>query len=112
MKRLTLDETWEQCLLQRKYIADNADDFSDEDELKEKWLADNGFPKMKENCFFCEYNEQNNPDEEPNDCEFCPGKLIEAEFHCELVDEYNHWSCPIAFYAKLKELNKIRLAKK
>jgi hypothetical protein len=48
---------------------------------------------------------------EHQDCFECPAKISKGGFNCHSKDHHyrNH---PRKFYAKLKELNKIRLEKK
>jgi hypothetical protein len=64
---------------------------------KADWLSDHGY------CHFCAYA--------TDGCSDCPGKLVEIGFHC-IGTTYAHDVFPRLFYAELKRLNKIRLAKK
>lgn len=120
MKRLTLDETWEQCLAMWKWISRRVgmSDDRDVEDLKMAWLLLNGYVLENSDgnkgacndCFFCEYDNQRPGKSINNDC-FCPGRKVDKDFSCH-NREYNHSDKPRAFYAELKRLNKIRLAGK
>lgn len=113
MKRLTLDETWEQCLAMWKWISRQCKNkkrpqISFIQDLKKEWLVKNGIEpyELNHDCFFCEHDRNYR-----GLCFSCPAKKIDAKFHCDNTG--NSWTTePRKFYAKLKELNKIRLAKK
>ena len=107
MKRLTLDETWVLCLKMWKWIAKEVKNGrSDISNLKAGWLEQNNLKGVLDDCFFCEYTEKRN-----KDCDICPAVKIDKDFHCSHI-EYDFYIKPIAFYKKLCELNKLRLAKK
>ena len=119
MKRLTLDETWTLCLRMWKWIAGEVKKGSreDVDDLKAEWLEDNNFEDeyFANDCFFCGYVEERTgktpyPDE-GGTCALCPAKKVAEFFGC-CEDEYHYSGKPLAFYAKLVELNKKRLSKK
>ena len=114
MKRLTINGTWENCLAMWKWISrqclGKGVDWCTENVnlLKKRWLFENGFTvgDMENNCFFCEYDTIRR-----DSCQDCPIKRIEKAFHC--VDSArNYETHPRKFYAELRRLNKIRLAKK
>ena len=124
MKRLTLDQTWTQCLKMWRCIAKQtraaikADKGWDSVEtLKAKWVDKHGLENacLCDHCFFCEYAYlATTPEECPTwseKCWKCPAKKIDKDFYCK-HPEYNFQSNPIAFYKKLVALNKIRLARK
>ena len=113
MKRLTLDETWVLCLKMWKWIAKEvrADKKAGKDSvnaLKQEWAEKHEFENIHQDCFFCEYAQRRDG---LQDCRLCPAKRVDKDFHC--MDAYECCFCcyPIAFYKKLLELNKIRLAK-
>ena len=118
MKRLTLDQTWEQCLAMWKWISRQCLGKNmfwckrNVSRLKRQWLKANGFEDeaIDHDCFLCEYDEQRRG---ANDCgcPACPAKKIDDNFEC-CNEEYEYESRPRKFYAELKRLNKIRLAKK
>ena len=126
--KLTLNETWKQCLSMWWWIAkeirkyglkkfnllteDEKIDFVDS--LKEQWLVNHDFDpdEITNTCFFCE---KGNPAE---DCSRCPGHLVDPSFYCywdtigEKANKYNWCGHPIAFYNKLVSLNRKRLKQK
>jgi hypothetical protein len=84
------------------------------DVLKEEWCEKNGYEKkLVYDCFFCEYSRQHGADPRSYsttiglDCN-CPAKKIDEEFRCT-EGEYHYARNPLAFYKKLKQLNRIRL---
>lgn len=110
MKRLTLDKTWELCLKQRRWIAKEVkigrNSIGETIDLKDEWLEKHDFKNVSENCFFCDYAYKR------AGCRpSCPGKKIDKSFDCDNRD-YHYAAEPLAFYKKLVQLNKIRLAKK
>lgn len=118
MKQLNLDETWQLCLKMWKWIIKEfpklPDPFHEKDiietinDLKDEWCVKNGFEgKVDNSCFFCEYGCQH----APNVCGHCPAVKIDPEFDC-MNTYYDYSKYPVAFYKKLKQLNKIRLKKK
>jgi hypothetical protein len=83
---------------------------TDVDVLKEAYLRKNGIEpySMTNCCFFCDRASPQGS-ERPM-CPNCPGRKVEKKFYCN--DNIHSWdNKPRLFYAKLKELNKIRLAK-
>jgi len=115
MKRLTLDETWVLCLKMWKWITQQRKKNNREHAriLKRRWAENHGYhiDKLENDCFFCEYAARHNKEKWIRDCSFCPAVKIDPQFHCA-NDDYSWHENPIAFYAKLVELNKIRLKKK
>ena len=117
MKKLTLTQTWTECLRMWRWIATkvrkgnslDVEDLKEEldvEDLKEEWARAHGFELELENdCFFCDYDE-----EHKDDCTFCPGKKVDPEFDCRESD-YHFSNKPIAFYNKLVALNRKRKAK-
>ena len=114
MKRLTIDQTWEQCLGMWKWISRRCKKGktysrydNHVDRLKLEWLGLNGVDadEVRDECFLCQYTV---PD---GNCLRCPAVKVDRDFMCSNV-AYDYASKPRLFYAKLKELNKIRLAKK
>jgi hypothetical protein len=73
--------------------------------LKHKWIADNGIDRsLFGDCFFCQYNSVR---EARSACGNCPAKKINKRFSCFAAGK--SWNNePIAFYAELLRLNKIR----
>ena len=114
-KKLTLDETWKLCLKMWKWIAETAKSWEPVEEdvveaLKDAWLAQNWMgSKLDHDCFFCEYDEQRK-----HGCQSCPAKKVDRSFYCNqpYSNELCFWMRPVQFYAKLKQLNRKRLAKK
>lgn len=111
MKKLTLDQTWKLCLSMWRWIAKQIrqGSFLSVRLLKRIWLENHGYydKEISENCFFCEYSERH----KFKDCDGCPGIKVDIEFGCG-KSEYDWFSNPIAFYNKLRALNRRRMAKK
>jgi hypothetical protein len=117
MKRLTLDQTWEQCLKMWKLISlcKGRGTNKSIDELKIEWLSKTKIRVLQDNCFFCEKAMKDSQKRKlawfyPS-CNTCPAKKVDNSFNC-LNNDYNFKGEPRKFYAKLKELNKIRLETK
>ena len=108
---MTLNKTWKECLRTWKWIAEVVKRGSTNCGKncvcvqKEKWLKENGYDsnEIENNCFFCHYSDDSS-------CGECPGRLVDTSFAC-LFGKTEHHAHPKAFYRKLVELNKIRLAK-
>jgi len=127
VKRLTLDETWEECLRMWKWIASSPRLPKHKCpshylivELKRTWLKKEGYDPqgMADKCFFCEYAVQKYIDSNgklPKSlslrCSYCPGRKVSRKFDC-MCDDYNYARFPKRFYAELCRLNKIRMDKK
>lgn len=108
-KKMTLGETWENCLSMWQWVAKQIEDESKKGVilLKRQWAEAHGFVsgEIEADCFFCEYASQNNGGW-PG-CSKCPGKKIEPHFDCDYGD--CQWKeTPVAFYNKLVGLNKKR----
>lgn len=103
-KKLALNLAWELCLKMWKWVAEQVDKTPRQSVgiLKEEWLKLNNIEDVDKDCFFCEYDGQD------GDCSNCPAKLIDADFSC-CMPNYHYLQHPKAFYAKIVELNKIRL---
>ena len=112
-KRLTLDEAWIECLKMWRYVADKKrKDFNlNTWNLKEVWRKKQHYAKdeLANNCFFCEYQEQQNKSQEnyPGTCTFCPGRLLDESFSCH--NEPNYGRDPIGFYNLLRRMQYKRL---
>ena len=118
MKRLTIDQTWEQCLAMWKWISrqclgkDRSWCPDNIERLKREWLEKNGFGTLDHLCFFCEYRVLSTPANcGISVCNYCPGRKVDMSFSCTNID-HSYESRPRLFYTELKRLNKIRLAKK
>ncbi len=114
MKKLTVNETWVLCLAMWKWISRRCKKgkvYSFDDthvrDLKYQWMKNNGYEGITEDCFFC-YKAYVGRSYR---CNNCPGKNIDYSFRCA-DDDYEWERMPRLFYAKLKELNKIRLERK
>jgi len=85
------------------------------EELKREWLAKNNIRKCEAQCFFCEKAKQDSKRRDMGwyfpDCTTCPARKIDENFSCTGT-YYSYQREPRLFYAELKRLNKIRLAKK
>jgi hypothetical protein len=106
---MTLNKTWEECLRMWKWVSDGRRTrctcISD---LKERWAEIHGYSDVRLNCFFCDLIPENEATDGET-CLACPGKQVDPDFDC-MTPEYSFVSKPKAFYAKLVELNKKRLA--
>ena len=105
MKKLTLNETWEQCLKMWRWIVRQPYPKC-VGELKKEWLEKNGFKDVDDDCFFCDYANRY------SGCEMsCPADKIDKSFCCGDYDY--HWSHkPAAFFRKITQLNEKRLARR
>jgi len=87
----------------------------DVEELKGAWMEGHGYSPsdVYADCFFCEYAKRAGNKSSPltNPCSFCPGRRVDEDFYC-MRYTYDYETKPVKFYAELKRLNKIRLAKK
>lgn len=105
MKKLSLNETWEQCLKMWRWIVRQPCP-RNVDSLKKKWLEKNEFTNYIDNdCFFCDYGNWY------KGCNSCPGRKIDRGFDC-CNDDYDYCYKPAAFLRKITELNEKRLTKK
>lgn len=118
MKKLTLNQTWRMCLKKWAWVdkiiaamdaCGRKREFLSVEELKEVWCLDHGYPDLFNNCFFCEYA-QSIDSEGLDDCDNCPGRLVDKEFHCMNL-MYDYFDKPHKFYAQLVKLDKKRRAK-
>lgn len=113
-KRLTLEQTWKNCLKMWEWIVEEYEqqacpDFDDIEALKQRWCKENNWAKkLFCNCFFCQFAERDRP--EYLNCRKCPARRIDPEFNCQ-AEEYEFELFPVAFLAKLKELDKKRRQK-
>ena len=108
MKRLTLDETWTLCMKMWRWIAKQKRNSSrlQIGRLKWVWVSSHTKDHPLASCYFCEYVVRRGLG-----CNACPGRKIDTDFYCK-DNDYHFSSKPLAFYAKLQELNKKRKAKK
>ena len=111
MKRLTVDQTWRECLAMWKWISRQCLGKSKEwcrsnvTPLKVEWLDFNGINanEVEESCFFCERSKGRCG----YVCRRCPARAIDRNFYC-MSREHNYEHLPRLFYAELKRLDKIR----
>ena len=108
-KKMTLDEAWDKCLKMWRWVVKQTkeDDTLVVRELKRDWLKVNDpDASLADDCYFCEYADQCD-----DACSSCPGVLADKFFDCGASG--CEWDIePLAFLAKLEELNRKRLAKK
>ncbi len=104
--KLSLEKTWTECLRMWKWIAGQAKKgrTNGTRALKAEWCEKHNYKlyEIQHNCFFCQYDTTRK-----RACQSCPARQIERGFHCS-DEEYCWRDNPLAFYAKLVELNKIR----
>ena len=115
--RLSIDEAWDKCLDMWQWIAEvklglEEYNFVSIIHLKIRWLKDNHIgAKIKNDCYFCEYAQQQYINDNMERCYSCPPISVAKRFHCESnLREAWHIN-PVAFYNKLLVLNKKRLVK-
>jgi len=111
IRELSLEEAWEKCLEMWKWISEVIAKSPIRlvvIEMKHIWLLEHDpeMDNMASGCYFCEFRLQNSTN--GYSCDGCPAKLIDPEFHCMAVLEYNHEHEPVKFYQKLVELNELR----
>jgi len=114
MKIWTLDEVWRLCLEQWKWVSEQYQRYERQGKtahpavvvarLKAQWVKDHGVEIGEDSCFFCAYDLQEGPAVDGCACEYCPGRLVDAHFQC-CRPEYAWDEKPVAFYAKLVELD-------
>ena len=103
MEKLSLDETWVQCLKMWKWITQPAFAEIAVYELKGRWLKQHGFSDVNAACLFCEYVGYNGGIA-------CPGRLVDKEFNCRDIKYSFRWH-RAKFLKELLRLSKIRLSK-
>ena len=108
MKRLTLDETWKQCLEMWKWIAKQVRG-GDKDEvwhLKVRWLEAHGIGEedINSDCFFCEYTGRWG--NRFGNCGICPAVKVDPDFRCQDT-WYDFEEEPIKFYNKISRIYRI-----
>jgi hypothetical protein len=111
--KLTLEQTWRECLRMWKYVAAKATKGCDVPGIKERWCEDRGIHPHCE-CFFCEYacaRLEGKTDFLYNRCSHCPGRKVDPEFDC-FARAYSWEARPKTFYRKLVALNRKRVATK
>lgn len=112
---MTLNQTWKNCLQMWKWIDEVWDLEMDVEKLKWQWLKEHGNPKVHFGCFFCEYQEKNDPIgdirgslwDKSSGCQHCPGVIVDPHFHCE-NEQCHYLEDPKGFYQILLELDAIR----
>ena len=127
-EKLTLHETWLYCMKMWKWVINELSIRKDVHprDLKGEWI--NRFyrknDKIRHNCFFCQYVVNfigKDVYDKWEDCNYCPGRLIDSEFHCELYrepdnkqdnkyyihafNEYYWIAQPEEFYKKLQKMH-------
>lgn len=104
IRKLSLERTWKKCLrMWKEMIEKHWERGMKGSDLKRIYFEIH--PKIAEpesGCYFCDYN-----DRRTNNCEHCPGVLVNKKFHCHNTPYHYHWK-PKAFYRKLLELDKKR----
>jgi len=116
---MNLNKTWKLCLSMWRWIAEERrkGNTLNVEMLKAKWLRKHGFAKdsIFNDCFFCQYSETHDARVEGDcaGCTTCPGTRVDRTFDCQDQDNgYHFYREPIAFYNKLRALNRKRTAKK
>jgi hypothetical protein len=108
MERISLEETWRICLNMWRWIVmqRKRGDRRSVNKLKTEWLEKHSFDiYIEAECFFCAYVSKRN-----SGCRLCPGAKVDGEFRC--FNRKYHWvTRPVAFYEKIKELNRKRKKK-
>lgn len=101
---MDIDKVWTECIACWSWVIEQLDksDQRDIGSLKDAWIGKHcpQLDTLKVNCLFC-YSSKGN-------CDDCPGRKYDESFNCD-NDAYSYWWEPRAFYAKLLELNEIRL---
>lgn len=110
---MNLNKTWKLCLSMWRWIAEERRKDNQElvNTLKEEWLQKHGFKEdeIKNDCFFCNYavTHKTRVNVTGGGCGTCPGARVAREFNCDGSD-YDYYHYPIAFYNKLRSLNRKR----
>lgn len=116
-KRITLDETWRNCLSMWRWIYKQTKNNPrlSQAGFKVEWLAKHGFPdNILHNCFFCNYAVQCPKSSGVivgKGCDSCPARKFDKSFICTDL-RYHFNDRPIAFYNKLVSLDRKRKAGK
>jgi hypothetical protein len=113
---MTLEETWKNCLSMWRWIAKEVRKGNKKypSDLKTEWLAKHGIEKdeIYNDCFFCEHAATHaTRNAAAITCPTCPGSRADKTFDCQHED-YCFSKNPIAFYNKLRALNRKRLKAK
>lgn len=124
--RMTLDDTWKNCLSMWRWIAKEVrkskgwkylteqQQYNKVDDLKAKWLLDNGFEGIEHDCFFCNHAQMYHKLGEyvrGAGCRLCPAIKIDSEFDC-LGGGVRFDRDPVDFCKWLVSLNRKRLKAK
>ena len=107
MRKYSLDKTWRLCIEMWEWIVAKwkKDKGLSISVLKKEWLDMKGIEDIESDCFFCEYDKYFY-----DNCDSCPGRLVSRQFNCG-NSSYRYSRKPDKFLAKIKALNKKRLAK-
>lgn len=105
--KFSLDKVWKLCLWMWDGIFDLPGDVN---ENKANWIEENGFKGVLNDCFFCQYAQEEYLKEENHGimCDFCPVVQIDPKFDCA-QPEYNYVNKPKEFRRRLHQLDKKRL---
>lgn len=109
--KMTLDETWKNCLSMWRWIAKEVRGGREYSSgMKIEWLGAHGLKGTQgpNHCFFCSYRDNNEYESDPNAvCPGCPGSFVDKSFDC-MGNDYPYDE-PLKFYNKLVSLNRKRL---
>ena len=123
MKNLTLNETWKECLRMWKWIVEQRQKELDALDpvflLKRRWLNNNDYYGITNDCFFCKYAHKKDgygditiPEGSREiKCSKCPGRLVAKRFSCQNM-AYDWYFKPEKFYQKLLQVNQQRKQKR
>lgn len=109
---LSEDEVWEWELKQWEFIAKEvkAGTVLPVEDLKHKFMEDNGIDEVISDCFFCEYRNTS----KRGNCNECLGALADHDAFVPhkgmwcCTAEFNYYDKPLKFYKRLKKLYKER----
>ena len=105
----SLDETWKLCKSMWRWVAEHYTEYFDVCDAKCAWLEQHGFAEdsIWANCFFCDYNHEDQDNERDFCCVACPGSLVDLSFSCYNLD-YNFEQEPKEFYNKIRRMDYAR----
>ena len=112
---MNLNETWRLCLSMWRWIAEEQKRGNNKLvlSLKVEWLQKHGFEEdfIENDCFFCRYAVVHKARVRNTvGCSDCPGTKVDRLFTC-FDNDYSYYYKPIAFYNKLRALNRKRIKK-
>ena len=107
---MKLNAVWENCLKLWDFIFDQPGCVC---ENKSAWMVENGFEDIRNDCFFCQYaqDEYLKPENSGFMCDFCPAVLVDPKFDCT-ISGYNYRTNSKEFRRRLHQLNKKRVGSK